>query len=66
MGCLTKEVWPVLRSVSDPVLLMNVLQMCGRGLVPRETSEWNEAFRCVNLGLESRKELWDKKKEDDD
>ena len=56
----------MLRSVSDPVLLMNVLQMCGRGLVPRETSEWNEAFRCVNLRLESRKELWDKKKEDDD
>ena len=56
----------MLRSVSDPVLLMNVLQMCGRGLVPRETSEWNEAFRCVNLGLESRKELWKAGKEDDD
>ena len=54
---LYEEVWPVLRSVSDPVLLMNILQMCGKGLIPRESSEWNEAFRCVNLGLESRKEL---------
>ena len=52
-----KEMWTVLHAVSDPVLLMNILQMCGKALAPRESNEWNEAFRCVKLGLESRKEL---------